>query len=77
MPLIQDDITELHRAWEDLHTRLREEEQRLSVAIAAYGRGQAGKPESLMKEVEQMRAECAVRFKALMDAVRAQAPAGN
>ena len=77
MPVVQDDVAQLHRAWEELHTRLREQEQCLSAAIAAYGRGRAGKPETLMEEVEQMRAECAVRFKALMDAVRAQSPASN
>lgn len=55
-----------------MHSRLREHEQRLSQAISVYASGQGARPETLMKEVEHMRAECALRFKTLMDAVTAQ-----
>ena len=72
---MQDQLEELHVAWNELHSRLRAREQHLSEAIAGYARGQRDRPEALMKEVEQMRLDCSRKFKDLMDAVRRQGPA--
>ncbi len=69
---LPDELAHLHTQWEDVHTRLRVQEQVLSEAIALYVKGKAARPETMMQEVEQMRAECAQRFRALMDALRAQ-----
>ena len=76
-PEVQETLKELHRSWDELHSRLRRREQDLSEAIAGYARGQRERPESLMKEVEQMRADCSVRFKQLMDAVRREGHSGK
>ncbi|HEY0824008.1 MAG TPA: hypothetical protein VGD76_09505 [Ramlibacter sp.] len=64
------ELEHLHRQWEEVHTRLRIHEQLLSDAMALYARGEGPRPDSIMAEVEQMRAECATRFKAMMDAAR-------
>lgn len=69
---LPDELAHLHTQWEDVHTRLRVQEQVLSEAIALYVKGKAARPEAMMQEVEQMRTECAQRFRALMDALRAQ-----
>ena len=66
------DIQRLHEEWSGLHTRLRSAEQVLSDALRLYARGEGPRPDALMEEVEQMRAECAQRFKRLMEAIRAQ-----
>lgn len=71
---MENRIEHLHRAWSQVHTRLREQEQRLSSDIAAYAKGRGARPTELMKEVERMRAECSKRFQALMEAVREQSP---
>lgn len=70
------DLAHLHSAWEDVHTRLRTQEQVLSEAIALYVKGKAARPEAMMEEVEQMRVECSARFRALMDALKAQNASG-
>jgi hypothetical protein len=67
-----DDIGRLHEEWSVLHARLRTAEQQLSDALRVYARGEAARPDDLMEDVEHMRAECAVRFRRLMDAIRAQ-----
>lgn len=67
-----DDLAALHRDWEHVHQRLRVREQELSTAIASYARGEGPRPEAMISEVEGLRAECSVRFKSLMDAVRSQ-----
>ena len=68
------DLAHLHTQWEVVHTRLRIQEQVLSDAIALYVKGKAARPEAMMEEVERMRAECSTRFRALMDALKAQNP---
>ena len=65
------DLEQLHSDWEDLHTRLRVHEQLLSDALALYAKGEGPRPDSIITEVEQMRAECAARFRRLMAAVKA------
>jgi hypothetical protein len=65
------DLEQLHADWESLHTRLRVHEQLLSDALALYAKGEGPRPDSIISEVEQMRAECSVRFKRLMAAVKA------
>jgi hypothetical protein len=64
------EVARLHAEWEAIHTRLRENEQLLSDAISLYGRGEGPKPERLLSEVVAMRAECSLRFQAMMAAVR-------
>jgi hypothetical protein len=63
-------LDNLHHEWEEVHTRLRELEQRLSDAIALYARGRGPRPIELMSEVEALRAQCARRFEALMTGIR-------
>jgi hypothetical protein len=65
-----EELTRLHEEWQALHTRLRVQEQVLSDALALYARGEGPRPDSIITEVEQMRAECSVRFKSLMAAVK-------
>jgi hypothetical protein len=65
------DLEQLHADWHALHTRLRVHEQLLSDALALYAKGEGPRPDSIIKEVEQMRAECSARFKRLMAAVKA------
>ncbi len=67
-----DEIGRLHEEWSVLHTRLRSVEQQLSDALRVYARGEAARPDHLMEDVEHLRAECAARFRRLMDAIRAQ-----
>jgi hypothetical protein len=64
------DLTRLHEEWQALHSRLRVHEQLLSDALALYARGEGPRPDEIIQEVEQMRAECSVRFKSLMAAVK-------
>jgi hypothetical protein len=64
------DLTRLHAEWDALHTRLRVHEQLLSDALALYARGEGPRPDAIIQEVEQMRAECSARFKRLMAAVK-------
>jgi hypothetical protein len=66
----QEAVERLHAEWTGVHDRLRTYERLLSEAIALYARG-GPKPEGMIAEVEQMRMDCAERFKALMDAVKA------
>lgn len=65
------DLQQLHADWHALHSRLRVHEQLLSDALALYAKGEGPRPDSIIAEVEQMRAECSVRFKRLMAAVKA------
>jgi len=67
-----DDIARLHEEWSAIHTRLRNVEQLLSEALRIYARGEGPRPDAMMEDVEQLRADCAVRFKRLMEAIRAQ-----
>ena len=64
------DLARLHQEWQELHARLRVHEQLLSDALALYARGEGPRPDSMIAEVEQMRAECSARFKRLMAAVK-------
>jgi hypothetical protein len=63
-------LDHLHHEWEQVHTKLRSLEQRLSDAIALYARGRGPRPVDLIAEVVALRAECARRFEALMAGVR-------
>ena len=64
------DLAQLHAEWHALHTRLRIHEQLLSDALALYAKGEGPRPDSIIGEVEEMRAECSARFKRLMAAVK-------
>jgi hypothetical protein len=64
------DLERLHADWHALHTRLRVHEQLLSDALAIYAKGEGPRPDSIISEVEQMRAECALRFRRMMAAVK-------
>jgi hypothetical protein len=64
------ELEALHAEWEALHTRLRVHEQLLSDALAIYAKGEGPRPDSIISEVEQMRAECALRFRRMMAAVK-------
>jgi hypothetical protein len=64
------DIARLHAEWEEIHSRLRLHEQALSDAIGMYVRGEGPRPQQLAAEIEEMRAVCAERFRALMRAIR-------
>jgi hypothetical protein len=66
------DIARLHAEWEEIHSRLRLHEQALSDAIGMYVRGEGPRPYQLAAEIEDMRAICNQRFRALMRAVKAQ-----
>jgi hypothetical protein len=65
-----EELARLHQDWQELHGRLRVQEQMLSDALALYARGEGPRPDTMIGEVEQMRAECARRFKRLMAAVK-------
>ena len=65
-----EELTRLHQEWQALHSQLRVQEQRLSDALALYARGEGPRPDAVIAEVEQMRAECSLRFKRLMAAVK-------
>ncbi len=69
-PPPDDAIARLHSEWAGIHTRLRSLEQLLSDALQLYARGEGPRPDEIMADVEQLRAECAVRFKRLMEAIR-------
>ena len=64
------DLPRLHAEWHALHSQLRVHEQLLSDALALYARGEGPRPDTIIQEVEQMRAECSLRFKRLMAAVK-------
>lgn len=64
------DLAQLHAHWHALHSRLRVHEQLLSDALALYAKGEGPRPDSIIAEVEQMRAECAARFKRMMAVVK-------
>lgn len=64
------ELARLHADWHALHTRLRVHEQLLSDALALYAKGEGPRPDTIIAEVEQMRAECSVRFRRLMAAVK-------
>ena len=64
------ELARLHQEWQELHKRLRAHEQLLSDALALYARGEGPRPDAIIGEVEQMRAECSLRFKRLMAAVK-------
>jgi hypothetical protein len=66
------DIARLHAEWEEIHSRLRLHEQALSDAIGMYVRGEGPRPQALAAEIEEMRAICGERFRALMRAIKAQ-----
>jgi hypothetical protein len=66
----QGNIARLHTDWEEINSDLRRMEQVLSDAIGLYLRGQTGKPERAISEVERLRALCGERFDALMIAIR-------
>lgn len=65
------DVARLHAEWEEIHSQLRMMEQSLSDAIGLYIRGQGGKPQQVMGEVERLRALCDRRFRDLMQGIRA------
>lgn len=65
------DLARLHAEWQEIHDRLRRQEQVLSEQIERYVRGAAARPDALIEEVQRMRADCAQRFQQLMEAVRA------
>lgn len=69
-PTGDPELTRLHAEWQALHARLRVHEQLLSEALAVYARGEGPRPDSVIAEVEQMRADCARRFRRLMAAVK-------
>jgi hypothetical protein len=69
-PTGDPDLAGLHAQWQDLHSRLRVHEQLLSDALALYARGEGPRPDTIIDEVEQMRAECSARFRRLMAAVK-------
>lgn len=73
-PPPDDTIARLHGEWASIHTRLRSLEQLLSDALQLYARGEGPRPDEIMQDVEQLRAECAVRFKRLMEAIRSPRP---
>jgi hypothetical protein len=64
-------VARLHAEWEEIHGRLRMMEQVLSDAIGLYVRGEAGKPEQVIAEVERLRVLCGERFQALMSVLKA------
>lgn len=68
------DLSRLHAEWQSLHGTLRVQEQVLSQALELYAKGKGPRPDTLMNEVSEMRAECAVRFNRLMAAVRGAPP---
>ena len=65
------DLTRLHAEWDALHTRLRVHEQLLSDALLLLARGEGPRPDAIIDEVVQMRAECSAAFNRLMDAAKA------
>ncbi|NNU43340.1 hypothetical protein [Ramlibacter montanisoli] len=64
------ELERLHADWHALHSRLRVHEQLLSDALAIYAKGEGPRPDSIITEVEEMRAECALRFRRMMAAVK-------
>lgn len=66
----KEDLARLHAHWQDLHGQLRDKEQQLSAAVELYAKGRGARPDELMREVAEMRTECAKRFRRLMQAMR-------
>ncbi|HEY0823780.1 MAG TPA: hypothetical protein VGD76_08335 [Ramlibacter sp.] len=64
------ELARLHADWHALHSRLRVHEQLLSDALALYATGEGPRPDSIIAEVEQMRAECSARFRRMMAVVK-------
>lgn len=64
-------VGRLNSEWEEVHTQLRMMEQVLSDAVSLYSRGHASLPDSVLREVDRLRAICAQRFRALSDGLRA------
>ena len=65
------DLVRLHAEWQARLTRLRVHEQLLSDALLLLARGEGPRPDAIIDEVVQMRAECSAAFNRLMDAVKA------
>jgi hypothetical protein len=65
----QGNIARLHTDWEEINSELRRMEQVLSDAIGLYMRGQTGKQEFAIAEVERLRSLCGDRFGELMKAI--------
>jgi hypothetical protein len=68
------DLARLHQEWQELHARLRVQEQLLSRALELYATSRGPRPDALMQEVGEMRIECSQRFHRLMEAVRSAPP---
>jgi hypothetical protein len=64
------DLLHLHAEWQSRLTRLRVHEQLLSDALLLHAKGEGPRPDGIMDEVVQMRADCAAAFKRLLDAVK-------
>lgn len=64
------DVEQLHADWHELVERLRSRELLLSLTLATYARGEGPRPDQLMAEVLELRAECSRRFKAMLGALR-------
>jgi hypothetical protein len=64
------ELVRLHAEWQARLTRLRVHEQLLSDALLLLARGEGPRPDAIIDEVVQMRAECSAAFNRLMDAVR-------
>jgi hypothetical protein len=64
------DVARLHAEWAEVHGQLRKMEQVLSDCIELYVKGQAGRPDQVIAEVERLRTVCGGRFQALMTGVK-------
>jgi hypothetical protein len=64
------ELLRLHADWQAQLSRLRVHEQLLSDALLLLARGEGPRPDSIIEEVVQMRADCSAAFKRLMDAVK-------
>lgn len=65
-----ENLERLHAEWQEVHVKLRAKEQSLSRALALYAKGKGPRPDAIIREVSDMRAECSQRFTRLMAAVR-------
>jgi hypothetical protein len=62
-------VQELHRIWDEANQKVRQHERLLAAALKLYEEGRAALPQEMIDEVQAMRADCNVKFKALLGAV--------
>jgi len=65
-------LVHAHATWDAANRHVRECERKLAAALSDYEAGKAPLPIELLHEVEALRADCGVKFKALLAAMHTE-----